>query len=1048
MQVTETPPTTRISVIDGLVRLSNALGGITLTNGQAGAAEPTAPPRLSASLPANTTLQWIFYYPGVVDLEELQPYLAPDSELQPSLEAYRQGDLLAALRLFPVRSRSRSTAESVLRAALELSVGRVESVERWLATVPESSLEPRLWEMGQALRLTIAGVKREPAPELLSSLTNSTTASAALALSYYQQAITSGRDSLRRAHAAADRATRLSPRFGFAWARLAELELSLGRLPQAEEAIARALKESPRHAEALAVRGFLKAARHQNRWALEDFETALILDPSLGNAWLGRGLCRLRLDRSASTSHVPSWLADLTAAAAAEPQRSLLRSYLGKGFATAGQPSRARHELELARFLDPADPTPWLYLALEAWEAHRPAEAIESLERSIALNDNRAVFRSRLLLDEDQAVRRAGLSRIYRDAGLGEVALREAARAMSEDYSGYAGHLFMAESLDDLRDPTRFNLRHETAWFNELLLANLLAPAGAGAFSPNLGLQEYGRLFERYGFGLTSSTEYRSDGRWQERAIHSGALPGLAYALDVDYQHNRDSRVNSDLDRLEAYGTVKLQISPQDSLLMLVKLQDYHAGDHFQHTDPGLARPGFAYRENQLPIAVAGYHREWSPGHHSLLLAGRLETRQRVSDDRAGSLVVFTNSLSPPIGAISDIDDTLALDLHYRSTAEIFLAEAQHILETEYQRTVVGARWHRGEILTEEQLAVSAQSPSWLGLLDPTTGSSEAGLRRAAGYAYWTWKATDTLHLTPGMSYEVLQFPRNFRHPPINPGEETRSQFAPKASGWWSPAENVTVRGGYFRSQGGVSLEESYRLEPAHLSGFPQSSRAWVSESLVGSVTSPRQDIRALALDLKLPTRTYLGLELNEIRSRVERELGIFQTGDLVDLGRGSLRQGLSYRERSVGLSGHQLLGKDWTAAMFYQFTQSRLLSQLNGLPTPLYPAAMSRSDADLHRLTFRLNYQSSGGFFARAEALSYFQNPNSPPRGLPDTLSQPESLYQVNGFVGWRFTRQRGDITFGGLNLTGQDYRLTPLTPHAELPRERVFYARFRYRF
>ena len=34
-------------------------------------------------------------------------------------------------------------------------------------------------------------------------------------------------------------------------------------------------------------------------------------------------------------------------------------------------------------------------------------------------------------------------------------------------------------SLNALRDPTRFNLRYETPWFGELLLANLLSPVGA-----------------------------------------------------------------------------------------------------------------------------------------------------------------------------------------------------------------------------------------------------------------------------------------------------------------------------------------------------------------------------------------------------------------------------------------------------------------------------------------------------------------------------------------------------------------------------------------
>jgi len=53
-------------------------------------------------------------------------------------------------------------------------------------------------------------------------------------------------------------------------------------------------------------------------------------------------------------------------------------------------------------------------------------EGVGDLEHSIELNDNRALFRSRLLLDEDLAVRSSSLARIYQKADMPEVSLREA----------------------------------------------------------------------------------------------------------------------------------------------------------------------------------------------------------------------------------------------------------------------------------------------------------------------------------------------------------------------------------------------------------------------------------------------------------------------------------------------------------------------------------------------------------------------------------------------------------------------------------------------
>jgi outer membrane receptor protein involved in Fe transport len=58
------------------------------------------------------------------------------------------------------------------------------------------------------------------------------------------------------------------------------------------------------------------------------------------------------------------------------------------------------------------------------------------------------------------------------------------------------------------------------------------------------------------------------------------------------------------------------------------------------------------------------------------------------------------------------------------------------------------------------------------------------------------------------------------------------------------------------------------------------------------------------------------------------------------------------------------------------------------------------------------------------------------------------ESFPQLGIQAGYRLPNQRGDITLGVLNLTGEDYRLNPVTPYNELPRERVFMARLRVKF
>src|SRR5258707_2845354 len=109
-------------------------------------------------------------------------------------------------------------------------------------------------------------------------------------------------------------------------------------------------------------------------------------------------------------------------------------------------------ELNLAKRLDPGDPTSWLYSALLKQQQNRINESISDLEASQERNDNRSLFLSRLLLDEDRAARSSNLASIYRYAGMIDVSVREAARAVTYDYTNDASHLFLSDSCTALCD--------------------------------------------------------------------------------------------------------------------------------------------------------------------------------------------------------------------------------------------------------------------------------------------------------------------------------------------------------------------------------------------------------------------------------------------------------------------------------------------------------------------------------------------------------------------------------------------------------------------
>ena len=137
---------------------------------------------------------------------------------------------------------------------------------------------------------------------------------------------------------------------------------------------------------------------------------------------------------------------EIAIAASLDPNSSLIRSYLGKAYYEEKRAKTASTQFAMAKELDPADPTPYFYDAILKQSVNRPVEALQDLQRSISLNDNRAVYRSRLLLDEDLAARSASLGRIYDDLGFQQLALVEGWKSVNADPANYSAHRFLADS--------------------------------------------------------------------------------------------------------------------------------------------------------------------------------------------------------------------------------------------------------------------------------------------------------------------------------------------------------------------------------------------------------------------------------------------------------------------------------------------------------------------------------------------------------------------------------------------------------------------------
>jgi len=1013
---------TTLTMIDGEVELANTLGSVRLNAGEQGVAGAGRAPVKTAVLNAMNVIQWNLYYPGVLDLTELDLTPAEREALAESLAAYQRGELPEALNRYPADHQPASAADHLYLGALLLAVGLVDQTLPHLeAAASGGGHNPAL---GRAIRQVIAAVKLETR----ASSSTQTLATEFLAESYYQQSCAN----LPAALTAARKAVEKSAGFAFGWERLAELEFGFGHTPAALAALNQSLAIAPRNPQALALKGFLLSARNEIPAAIKLFDEAIAIDGALGNAWLGRGLCRFRSGQAEAGRE------DLQVAAALEPNRALLRSYLGKAFSETRDTVRAEHELKLARKFDPNDPTGWLYSALLLQQQNRVNEAIGALEQSQALNDNRSLFRSRFLLDEDLAVSSANLASIYRDAGMNDVSVREASRAVTYDYANAAAHLFLSDSYNEQRDPTRFNLRYETVWFNELLLANLLSPIGGGRLSQHVSQQEYSQLFQADGLGIANSTLLRSDNKSvTELASQFGTFGGTSYALDLDYQHNGGVRPNNDLDSIEWYTTIKQQITPQDTLLALIKYENYHSGDNFQYYNQTNARPNFRFDEYQQPIVVGGWHHEWSPGVHTLLLGGRIATEQYFSDRAAPQLMLIQDSAGKVYAA-----DKEPFDVTYHGQSEVYLAELNQIAQWNRVTLSVGGRWQGGSFQTQSEFANPPAGLATLFANPVAQASLSEGFNRLTGYGYLTVEPLDRLWLTGGAAYDDVTYPDNFRNPPLSAGEAHTRQLGPKAGLVWSPVSLLTLRGAYTRSLGGVSADESYRLEQAQVAGFPQAFRSLISEAAVGSVSAPDYETYSVALDLKLPSRTYAGIQVQRLNTDVNRTIGTLSLNNgEPPFVAATTQEQLRYCENSLGVSLNQLLGDTLVVGASYKYDQVTLDAGLPLVPVKAMPAARQTDQADLHEVTGYVLFNHPLGLFARAEATWYHQ--------INSDASMPgDDFVQENLYVGYRFLHRHAELMFGILNLSGQDYRLNPLNTYMELPRERSYIVRLNFVF
>jgi tetratricopeptide (TPR) repeat protein len=764
---------TALTVFSGRVVAANAAGTVALGAGQSALAARGAAPQPVIVVRPRDAVQWALHYPPLVGFEPAAPPAVDGSKWGPAVRASRaafvRGDVAAALgALAAVPADLPDAGLMTYRAALLLATGRVGearvALAQALAAAPgfgsalalQAVIAVATNESVEALRLARAAVDADPGAAL-----------PLVALSYARQAVFD----LRGAEEALERAVALEPSSALAWARLAEIRLSFGERERALAAARTAAGLAADLERTWTVLGFVHLAGLEVKSAREAFTRAARLDQGAPLPRLGLALAAFREGRR------EAGLRELAVAVALDPSASLLRSYLGKAYFDNGRDAQAGREFDAARVLDPLDPTPWFYDAILKESLNRPVEALGALQRSVELNDNRAVNRSRLLLDEDLAARGSGLGRIYRDLGFEPLALAQGWLSLAIDPADFAAHRLLADTFAAVP-------RHETTRLSELLQAQLLSPESVTPVQPRLaegdlavlegagpseiGASDFTPLFNGDRIALQASGVSGGNDTSGYEALLGGMRGGLSFSAGAFDYRTAGFRDNNDLDQRVADVFLQFRLATGTSVQAEYRNAETEKGDLPLRFNPEDFSPDLR-QVSRTETLRFGLHHTASPRSDTLV-----SLILRREDDG----VVF--SPAPDDSADSAMDG--------------YLLEVQQIYRAAALSAVAGAGY-----------AAADRTVTFAGSEQPPEE-----VRHFNAYLYPTLALHREVFATIGLAVDAVEG-----------AIADRTVLSPKLGLVWKPAAGTTLRAAAFRTITRTLLS-SQTVEPTGVAGFSQ----------------------------------------------------------------------------------------------------------------------------------------------------------------------------------------------------------------------------------
>jgi tetratricopeptide (TPR) repeat protein len=571
---------TVLTVVEGSAEFFNPQGSLLVLAGEEGTALPGQAPTKRVILNPEDAVQWALYYPAQVAYADLP--LTAGSPMAPGFDRLRVGDTAGAIQIFQGAAQTDPWASlgASMAYLADGDVERARSILQSAFTDPALERERRAQLAAIALASgDIAGARQEIDAALaadptalrplvlLSSieLRQNRPVEARLAA---ERAVTAHGQSVGALIAASeaaqsqfdldaarhylDRALEIDPRDLHALVNRARIRFGTDDTEGARDDADRAAALSPNDPQVRSLRGFIRLADGNLTGARADFESAAQRDPEFGEPHLGLGLALFRENR------VEEGLEEMLMATLLEPKVALYQSYLGKAYYQARRFPEGLSALESAKRLDPRDPTPWLYASFFLRDQNEQVAALNELRHAIALNDHRAVYRSRLLLDRDLATKNVSLAQLYRQLGFEAWGAFEALNSLDSDLTNSSAHLFLAETYGGLTDRSEANS-------SELLQYFLYAPVNRNSFN---SFSEYTALIEQPRRQFDVTAELGSRDRGFLNAAHRSGNERFAHVAFIQGAREAGSRVNTDDERIQGFFQGKLSLTTRADLFV------------------------------------------------------------------------------------------------------------------------------------------------------------------------------------------------------------------------------------------------------------------------------------------------------------------------------------------------------------------------------------------------------------------------------------------------------------------------------------------------